>query len=281
VSEECECTCFTTAIYYCYFLPLFTNVIYYCYLLLNQLSGDILTPTSVYCLRYCYVCFLILLCPHTSTTYVSSYYYSGSYYYVSSYDYYICSPTTAQAHTRMCPQTITTCVLLLLFRRHSSRQHRHIYFYVCVLILLCMCPHTSIYMSSYFYIRASHYYYMYPHTTTTYVSSPYYATYVSSTTTCVLTLLLHMCPDPITHMCPLLHVSSHCYYMCPDPITHMCPHPTAYVSSGDIRLDCTDTLADAGSNGGLANRFWGSDLKKVDACGPHSACADKVQKKKC
>ncbi len=228
MSEECECTCFTTAIYYCYFLPLFTNVIYYCYLLLNQLSGDILTPTSVYCLRYCYVCFLILLCPHTSTTYVSSYYYSGSYYYVSSYDYYICSPTTAQAHTRMCPQTITTCVLLLLFRRHSSRQHRHIYFYVCVLILLCMCPHTSTYVSSYLYI---------PHPSI-YVSSYFYLhvlilLYVSHTiTTCILTLLQHMCPHPtMLHMCPLLlHVSSHYYYICVLTLLlicvlyYMCPH---------------------------------------------------------
>ena len=43
--------------------------------------------------------------------------------------------------------------------------------------------------------------------------------------------------------------------------------------TGDIRLDCTDTLANAGSNGGAMNRFWGGKTK-VDACGPRDKCED-------
>ena len=129
------------------------------------------------------------------------------------------------------------------------------------------------YVSTYYYVSC-------PHTSTTYVSSYYYSgdirldstgtytsIYVSSYFYIRVLILLYTCPHTSTF------VSSHylrvLYY-------YMCPHTTTHVSSGDIRLDCTDTLADAGSNGGLANRFWGSDLKKVDACGPHSACADKV-----
>jgi hypothetical protein len=43
--------------------------------------------------------------------------------------------------------------------------------------------------------------------------------------------------------------------------------------TGDIRLDCTDTLANAGSNGGRMNRFWGGKTA-VDACGPRDHCED-------
>ena len=43
--------------------------------------------------------------------------------------------------------------------------------------------------------------------------------------------------------------------------------------TGDIRLDCTDTLANAGSNGGAMNRFWGGK-SIVDACGPRDHCED-------
>jgi hypothetical protein len=67
---------------------------------------------------------------------------------------------------------------------------------VCVLILLYMCPHTTIYVSSHYYIcvlillyMCPQYYYMCPHTTI-----------------CVL-ILLYMCPHTT------INVSSY-YYIC-------------------------------------------------------------------
>lgn len=50
--------------------------------------------------------------------------------------------------------------------------------------------------------------------------------------------------------------------------------------TGDIRLDCTDTLANAGSNGGAMNRFWGGN-PRVDACGPRDDCDDECAYKPC
>ena len=59
---------------------------------------------------------------------------------------------------------------------------------------LCMCPHTT---------NVSSYYYMCPHTA---------AIYVSSTTICVLILVLSMCPH--TTICVLIL------------LLYMCPHTT-------------------------------------------------------
>lgn len=50
--------------------------------------------------------------------------------------------------------------------------------------------------------------------------------------------------------------------------------------TGDIRLDCTDTLASADSNGGGMNRFWGGNTK-VDACGPRDKCEDRCAYEPC
>ena len=43
--------------------------------------------------------------------------------------------------------------------------------------------------------------------------------------------------------------------------------------TGDIRVDCTDTLANSGSNGGQFDRFWGG-AGNGDACGPRNDCED-------
>ncbi len=111
---------------------------------------------------------------------------------------------------------------------------------------VCMCPHTTTYVSSYYYVcvlvllyicvlvlLVSSHYYMCPHTTI-YVSSFYYI--------CVL-ILLYM--SSCYSMCPHTTVSS--YYMRPhtgeqvsrDPsrkcmcprTTTMCPHTTIQVST--------------------------------------------------
>jgi len=50
--------------------------------------------------------------------------------------------------------------------------------------------------------------------------------------------------------------------------------------TGDFRVDCTDTLANAGSNGGKLDRFWGGK-GKGDACGPRDPCADECAYKPC
>jgi len=50
--------------------------------------------------------------------------------------------------------------------------------------------------------------------------------------------------------------------------------------TGDMRLDCTDTLANAGSNGGELNRLWGGNAK-VDPCGPLDQCSDKCAYEPC
>jgi hypothetical protein len=113
-----------------------------------------------------------------------------------------------------------------------------------------MCPHTTIYVSAYYYICVLH--------TTTYVSSYYYICvlillhvssyyytcvviplHVSSfdymrrhTTACVLILLHAQPPVSYTTTCVLILL-----HMCPHTTTYVssfyytCPHSTAYVSS--------------------------------------------------
>ena len=62
------------------------------------------------------------------------------------------------------------CLMLLCMCPHTSIYVSSCY-YICVLMLLYMCPHTSIYVSSYYYICVRML--LYPHTTM-YVSSRYY-----------------------------------------------------------------------------------------------------------
>jgi hypothetical protein len=50
--------------------------------------------------------------------------------------------------------------------------------------------------------------------------------------------------------------------------------------TGDMRIDCDDTLANADSNGGAMNRFWGG-IAKVDACGPRDPCEDNCAYEPC
>ncbi len=73
---------------------------------------------------------------------------------------------------------------------------------VCVLILLYMCPHTAIYVSSYYYIC-----FLIPA-----LSLPQRRLWQ----VCVL-ILLYMCPQY--------------YYICVLILLYMCPHTTIYVSS--------------------------------------------------
>jgi hypothetical protein len=103
-----------------------------------------------------------------------------------------------------------------------------------------MCPHTTICVSSYYYMYVSSYYYMYvssyynmcPHTTM-YLSSCYYM-YVSSYYDMYVSSYCYIC-----FLTPL-HVSSH-YYMCPHtPIYvssyyYICPHSTLSVCRGRAR----------------------------------------------
>ncbi len=81
-----------------------------------------------------------------------------------------------------------------------------------------MCPHTTIYVSSYYYICVHILLYMCPHTTI----------YVSSY--CYICVPIYMCPDttvvaaykrprilvyrrPLLYMCPTIYVSSY-HYIC-------------------------------------------------------------------
>ena len=131
---------------------------------------------------------------------------------------------------------ILLCVLMLPYVSACNS-----YYYICVLILPCvlillrMCPHTTKYVSSY--------YYMCPHTTK-YVSSYYYL--CPHTKICVL-ILLYKClillfVRLLLYILKLLYVSSYyciCphYYICPHTTINMssyyyiCPYTTVYVSS--------------------------------------------------
>jgi hypothetical protein len=99
-----------------------------------------------------------------------------------------------------------TCVLILLIRASLTGPLQTpvytagmCYLTTCVLILLYMCPHTTIYVSSY---------YSYAHRGQA-LFKPLY----------------------IQHICViLLHVSSY-YYICVLILLYMCPHTTIYVSS--------------------------------------------------
>jgi hypothetical protein len=142
------------------------------------------------------------MCPHTTHTTICA-------IYVSSHIVGMRTGVSGVAvhHTAMYLDNAAICVLILL-------------------ILLYVCPRTTVYVSSYYYIR--------PHTsvcfhTTIYVSSYYYI--------CVL-ILLYMCPHTtvcvliLLYMCPhtIIYVSSY-YYICVLILLYMCPRTTIYVSS--------------------------------------------------
>ncbi len=69
-----------------------------------------------------------------------------------------------------------------------------------------MCPHTTIYVSSYYYASVLILLYMCPHTT--------------------------MCPHILLYPCPhaTIYVSSY-YFICVLMLLYMCPHATIHVSS--------------------------------------------------
>ncbi len=100
-----------------------------------------------------------------------------------------------------------------------------------------MCPHTTTYVSSYYYICVLVLLHMCPHTTT-YVSSDYNICVLIlqhmclHTTICVL-ILQYMCPHTticvliLLYMCPhtSIYVSSY-YYICVLVLLYVCPHTT-------------------------------------------------------
>jgi hypothetical protein len=136
----------------------------------------------------------------------------------------------------MCPHA-TTCVLILVYMPGLLSALT-----LCVLILLDVCPHTTRYVSSY--------YYMCPHTsiyarsferahtvcphTIIYVSSYYYiCVLILLYTTCVLILqyvssYYYMCHHTNICVLILLHVSAY-YYICVLILLYMCPHTTICV----------------------------------------------------
>ena len=114
------------------------------------------------------------MCPHT-TIYVSSYYYicvrillcmcmcaHATILYVSlSLSLSLTHTHTHQGTSGDHTPTSYICVLMLLYvvvcrarpyKFPHTTIHVSSYYYICVLILLCMCPHTTIYVSSYYYI---------------------------------------------------------------------------------------------------------------------------------
>jgi hypothetical protein len=106
-------------------------------------------------LIYSYKCVLAILFVYTRTyVLIMLYIYTSRYYYVSSY--------------------YCICVLILLRERLGERQASYVrannLLYVCP--RTTMCPHTTIYVSSFYCvcphttIYMSSYYYMCPHTTT-------------------------------------------------------------------------------------------------------------------
>ena len=121
-------------------------------------------------------------------------------------------------------------VSALLLPAHSSRHNT---------TLLYMCPHTTMYVSAYYYV--SEYYYMCPHTTMC-VSLYYYMCphsfyqlihqgillCVSAYTKCVVILLhirAHMCPH--TTICVLILLYASLYsFVCVAILLNMCPAGT-------------------------------------------------------
>ncbi len=97
------------------------------------------------------------------------------------------------------------------------------YYYICVLMLLYMCPHTSICVSSYYYIRVS------PNITIshTYISHTYMRTHIYPVYACPHTTIFVSRPTSLprgwVYMCPHIVYVSSCY---------MCPHTAIYVSFG-------------------------------------------------
>jgi hypothetical protein len=142
------------------------------------------------------VLILLHVCPHP-TIYVSSY----SVLY-------------------MCPHTPHPTLYV-----STNNQSVSSYYYMCVLILLillCMCPHTAIYMSSY-------YLHLCPHTTI-FVSS-YYHIRVFHTTMHAARTSLRYAYVSIRQVCirQPIHTTMHAARTS----LYMCPHTTTYVSSYD------------------------------------------------
>jgi hypothetical protein len=85
-------------------------------------------------------------------------------------------------------------------------------YYICVLMPLHPCPHTSINVSSYYYICL--------HTTS---MCPRTAMYMSSHYYICVHIPLHPCPHTTTPY------TTSCYYICIRILLYICPHTTTYV----------------------------------------------------
>jgi hypothetical protein len=121
------------------------------------------------CVSSCYL-MLLYVCPH-ATIYVSSYY--GILVYICAYSVaallqlllllYMCPHATIYVSSYydilvyICAYThYYTCATCNCNRAATEHTSTTIYlsscYYMCVLILLCMCPHTAMYVSSYYYM---------------------------------------------------------------------------------------------------------------------------------
>jgi len=123
-------------------------------------------------------------------------------------------PHTAR---NMCPHTAMH--MQASSSRASSPETSAAYCYICVLILLYMCPHTPIYVSSY--------YYMCPHTTTHMQASSSRASSRKTTRTPCNRARLSREPStdlsPPWYTLPTTSVSAY-YYVCVRILLRMCPH---------------------------------------------------------
>jgi hypothetical protein len=155
---------------------------YICVLLLLLLYMCHHTFICVRILLMIMICVLILLyvCPHT-TIYVSSYYYTGG----------------GLGHILICILILLYCILIcILILLYCRGIYVSSYCYICVLTLIYMGPHTTIYVSSYYYTGvcstslspsalhitpiylASTSYYMCLHTTVSLASQYYYTCFL-------------------------------------------------------------------------------------------------------
>jgi len=141
------------------------------------------------------------------------------------------------------------------------------YYYICVLILLYMRPHTTIYVSSFYYICVLILLYMCPHTTI-YESAtgqllcaaawPRYRKDIRvACSRGQYTEKIYrearsamLCPHATTSWSMLSHAVSSCYYFM--FIHYMCPHTTMYVSSYSL---CHGAASTRGGVADIQNRM--------------------------
>ncbi len=103
----------------------------------------------------------------------------------------------------LCVLILLTCVRKLLYICPHTTTYVSSYYYICVILLTCfhtllhMCPHAAIHVSSYCYVSA-------------------YCLRVSANYNIYVRILLHMCPH--TNICVLI-------------LLYMCPQTAMYVSS--------------------------------------------------